>query len=83
MNLSNTVVFVGESGDADYEGLLGGTHKTVVLKGVCSAARQLHTNRNYPLEHVIPTDNPNIVESEGCTRDSLIASLKKLSVLKG
>lgn len=83
MNLSNTVVVVGESGDTDYEGLFGGTHKTVVLKGVCGAARQLHTNRSYPLEHVIPTDSPNVVDSEKCSYDSLIESLKKLSVFKG
>ncbi|KAK6156533.1 hypothetical protein DH2020_010781 [Rehmannia glutinosa] len=37
MDLSKVVVFVGESGDTDYEGLLGGVHKSVVLTGVCSS----------------------------------------------
>ena len=74
------VVFVGECGDTDYEGLLGGVHKTVILKGVCVDARKLHSNRNYPLEHVVPSDSPNLVESEGYnTREKFV----KLGVVKG
>lgn len=77
------MVFVGESGDTDYEELIGGVHKTVILRGVCSAASKLHTNRHYPLEHVVPFDSPNLVESEGCTSSNIKASLEKLGVLKG
>ncbi|KAK2992465.1 hypothetical protein RJ640_011604 [Escallonia rubra] len=80
INLSNFVVFVGECGDTDYEGLLGGAHKTVVLKGVCNDARKLHTSRGYPLEDVVQFDNSNIVESEGCNRDAISAALTKLGL---
>ncbi|GMP94492.1 hypothetical protein CsSME_00043939 [Camellia sinensis var. sinensis] len=83
VELSNIVVFVGESGDTDYEGLIGGIHKTVILKGVCSGAHKLHSNRNYPLEYVMPYDNPNLVESEGCNSSNVKASLQKLGVLNG
>ncbi|KAL3844021.1 hypothetical protein ACJIZ3_001424 [Penstemon smallii] len=83
IDLSNVVVFVGESGDSDYEGLLGGLHKTVVLKGQCRDASKIHTNRNYPLEHVVPMDNPKSVECEKCNKDGISASLAKLGVLKG
>ncbi|CAK9188204.1 unnamed protein product [Ilex paraguariensis] len=83
INLSNVVVVVGECGDTDYEGLLGGVHKTVVLKGICSDARKLHSNRSYPLEHVLPIDSPNIVEAEGCNSNDISAALGKLGVLKG
>ncbi|KAI7993417.1 putative sucrose-phosphate synthase 1 [Camellia lanceoleosa] len=83
VELSNIVVFVGESGDTDYEGLIGGIHKTVILKGVCSGAHKLHGNRNYPLEYVMPFDNPNLVESEGCNSSNVKASLQKLGVLNG
>ncbi|XP_076902220.1 putative sucrose-phosphate synthase 1 [Bidens hawaiensis] len=34
MDLTKVVVFIGESGDTDYEGFLGGVHKSVILKGV-------------------------------------------------
>ncbi|RXH74377.1 hypothetical protein DVH24_029098 [Malus domestica] len=84
VDLSKVVVVAGECGDTDYEGLLGGLHKSVVLKGVASnAISQLHTNRNYPLSDVLALDTPNIVQtSEGCGSDDIRASLEKLGVLK-
>lgn len=82
MDLSKTVVFVGECGDTDYEGLLGGVHKSVVMKGICSNAGNLHTNRSYPLEDVVPFDSPNIVQIESCDSDKITASLMQLEVLK-
>ncbi|GAV60532.1 Glycos_transf_1 domain-containing protein/S6PP domain-containing protein/Glyco_trans_4_4 domain-containing protein [Cephalotus follicularis] len=81
MDLSDVVVFVGECGDTDYEGLLGGVHKTVILKGVGSNARKLHANRNYPLEDVTPFDSPNLVQTEICDIDNIRASLGKLGIL--
>ncbi len=82
MDLSNTVVIVGECGDTDYEGLLGGVHKTLILKGVATGSHKLHAIRNYPLEHVVPFDSPNVVKTEGCNSDDIRASLRKLGVLK-
>lgn len=80
--MSNVVIFVGECGDTDYEGLLGGVHKTFVLKGVCNDASRIYSNRNYPLEHVLPVDSPNVIQSEGQNKDEIIESLRKLGVLK-
>ncbi|CAA7039067.1 unnamed protein product [Microthlaspi erraticum] len=80
IDLSNMVVFVGESGDTDYEGLLGGIHKTVILKGVASDLRQLHGNRSYSMEDVIPVNSPNITEAEECSRDAIKAALEKLGI---
>ncbi|KAJ4850004.1 putative protein serine/threonine kinase [Turnera subulata] len=82
IDLSNIVVFAGECGDTDYEGLLGGLHRTVILKGVGSSSRKLHTNRSYALEDVTPFDSPNIVQSEGCNVNDIKESLKKLGLLK-
>lgn len=84
MDLSKVVVIVGESGDTDYEGLLGGVHKSVILKGVCSgASSQLHANRSYPLTDVVAFDNPNLIQiNEDCSRAELRDSLEKLGVLK-
>ncbi|KAL0345351.1 UNVERIFIED_CONTAM: putative sucrose-phosphate synthase 1 [Sesamum radiatum] len=85
MDLSKVVVFVGESGDTDYEGLLGGVHKSVVLTGVCSSASsQLHANRSYPLSDVIYSDSPNIVRtSEECSSSDLRVLFEEQGVLKG
>lgn len=83
--LSKMVVFVGECGDTDYEGLVGGLHKSVILKGVGSRAiSQLHNNRNYPLSDVMPMDSPNIVEAtEGSSSADIQALLEKVGYLKG
>ncbi|XP_023530213.1 probable sucrose-phosphate synthase 1 [Cucurbita pepo subsp. pepo] len=83
--LSKMVVFVGESGDTDYEGLLGGVHKSVVLKGVCNgAANQLHANRSYPLSDVVPVDSANIAQaSEEASSADIRASLETIGLLKG
>ncbi|XP_059431398.1 probable sucrose-phosphate synthase 1 [Corylus avellana] len=82
VELSKMVVFVGECGDTDYEGLLGGLHKSVILKGTCSSAiNQLHANRSYPLSDVMPSDSPNIVQTtEECSSDEIRASLEKLGL---
>ncbi|RID73747.1 hypothetical protein BRARA_B00877 [Brassica rapa] len=80
IDLANMVVFVGESGDTDYEGLLGGLHKSVVLEGVsCSASNALHTNRSYPLTDVISLESNNVVHAplDSDVRDAL----KKLDLL--
>ncbi|KAL6586183.1 putative protein serine/threonine kinase [Orobanche minor] len=85
MDLSKMVVFVGESGDTDYEGLLGGIHKSVVLSGICSSSdSQLHVNRSYPLTDVVCYDSPNIIRtSQGCSSSSdFRAILEELQVLK-
>lgn len=64
VDLERMVVFVGESGDSDYEGLLGGMHKSVILKGIStSESSNFLANRNYPLADVIPVDSPNIVQT--------------------
>ncbi|GAB4854604.1 putative protein serine/threonine kinase [Ancistrocladus abbreviatus] len=78
--LSKFGVFVGEYGDTDYEGLLGGVHKTVILKGVCIDAGKLHANRSYPLEHVMPFDSPNMVQADGCNLEDIKASLGKFGI---
>ncbi|GMH20576.1 hypothetical protein Nepgr_022417 [Nepenthes gracilis] len=83
VDLSKMAVFVGESGDTDYEGLLGGLHKTIILKGVGSrAASILHAHRSYPLSHVMPIDSPNIVEvAEDFSSTDIHAALEKVGFL--
>ncbi|MED6205143.1 hypothetical protein PIB30_015265 [Stylosanthes scabra] len=83
--LSKMVVFVGECGDTDYEGLVGGVHKSVILKGVGSSAMsQVHNNRNYPLSDVMPFDSPNIVEAAtGSSSADIQALIEKAGYLPG
>ncbi|GMJ15650.1 sucrose phosphate synthase 1F, sucrose-phosphate synthase A1 [Hibiscus trionum] len=80
IDLSKMVVFVGDSGDTDYEGLLGGVHKSVIFKGICSnTSNQLLANRNYPLSDVMPVDSPNILQtSQDCTSSDVRDSLENI-----
>ncbi|KAE8732804.1 Sucrose-phosphate synthase [Hibiscus syriacus] len=82
MELSNSVIFAGECGDTDYEALLGGVHKTVLLKGIGNTALKLHSSRIYPLEHVLPSDSPNILLAEECSTKDIRSSLRKLGVIE-
>ncbi|CAK9317491.1 unnamed protein product [Citrullus colocynthis] len=65
-DLTKVVVFVGESGDTDYERLIGGVHKTVILKRIGCNVSKLHADRSYPMEHVVPFSSPKVVQAEGC-----------------
>uniref|UniRef100_A0A7N0TB91 Sucrose-phosphate synthase n=1 Tax=Kalanchoe fedtschenkoi TaxID=63787 RepID=A0A7N0TB91_KALFE len=84
VDLSRMIVFVGESGDTDYEGLLGGIHKSVIMKGIApNTGNRLYANRSYPLSDVVPFDSPNIIQtSENCTSSVLRAALDKLGTLR-
>ncbi|KAJ3698356.1 hypothetical protein LUZ61_002061 [Rhynchospora tenuis] len=84
IELTKMVVFVGESGDTDYETLLGGIHKTVIIKGspFNTAASMLHAVRSYPLQDVLAFDNPNIVQIEGCSSSEITSVLQKLGIIE-
>ncbi|XP_021887005.1 probable sucrose-phosphate synthase 1 [Carica papaya] len=83
IDLSSVVAFVGECGDTDFEGLLGGIHKTVMIKGLGTSSLKLHANRNYPLEDIMPFDSFNVIEAEKCDTNCIRTSLGKLGILEG
>ncbi|CAL9084157.1 unnamed protein product [Musa textilis] len=83
IEVSNMVVFVGQSGDTDYEGLLGGVHKTVILNGGFNTAQsELHSARSYPLKDVVAFDSPNILQIDGCGANEIQFALEQLGILK-
>ncbi|KAJ7525069.1 hypothetical protein O6H91_17G034800 [Diphasiastrum complanatum] len=81
LDVANMYVFVGETGDTDYEELLAGTHKTIILKGVLKGTSEhlLRSNGSYTKEDIVPSDSPNIVSTEGVFgSDSILEALRKL-----
>eukprot|EP00249_Psilotum_nudum_P022282 c28453_g1_i1 orf=396-3629(+) len=79
--LSNMFVFVGETGDTDYEELLSGMHKTIILKGSVEGGcdNLLRGSGSYLKEDVVPLESPNIVTTEDSfICDSILRALKKL-----
>lgn len=77
------VVFVGEKGDTDYEGLLVGLHKTVILKGSVEHASEmlLHNEDSFRTDDVVPQDSTNICVAEGYEPQDISAALEKLEVM--
>lgn len=73
------VVFVGEKGDTDYEELMAGIQKTVVLRGAveCGSERLLRSEDSYKREDVFFQDSPNIVYAEMSYEDCDISAVLK------
>lgn len=66
-DMSNMFVFVGEAGDNDYEELLSGAHKTIIVKGCVEGSgsdRLLRGSGSYYKEDMVPSDSSNIVSAD-------------------
>uniref|UniRef100_A0A5B7C9U3 Sucrose-phosphate synthase n=1 Tax=Davidia involucrata TaxID=16924 RepID=A0A5B7C9U3_DAVIN len=83
IDLSKMVVFVGERGDTDYEELLVGLHKTVILKGfvVYGSEMLLRSEDSFKREDAVPQDSPSIALVEGFEAHDISAALKALRMM--
>ncbi|XXG86989.1 hypothetical protein AAC387_Pa11g1786 [Persea americana] len=66
IDLSNTVMFVGNKGDTDCEDLLTGLHKNMILKSsvLYGSEGLLRGDEGCKTEDVVPTESPNTVYVE-------------------
>eukprot|EP01018_Ginkgo_biloba_P024501 Gb_17920 [translate_table: standard] len=81
VDLAKMYVFVGETGDTDYEELLPGMHKTIILNNAVVAGSEnlLRSGDSYQKDDVVPSQNPNVVSIEnGYNYEAIIDALKKL-----
>lgn len=60
-------VFVGERGDTDYEELLTGLHKTLIIRGSVEYEREnfLHNEDSFKREDIVPQESSNLRFVEG------------------
>nr|QHZ00909.1 sucrose phosphate synthase 4 [Paeonia lactiflora] len=81
-DLSKIVVFVGERGDTDYEDLLVGLQKTLILKGAVEygSEKLLRSEDSFKREDVVPQDSPNIVFLEGYEAHEISTALETLGI---
>lgn len=81
VELSNMVTFVGEKGDTDYEDLIIGLHKTVVLEEMAEYGSEelLRGQESYKRGDVVPQDSPSIVNIKGCEVNHISAALERLA----
>ncbi|KVI08252.1 Sucrose-phosphate synthase [Cynara cardunculus var. scolymus] len=81
LNVANMYVVLGETGDTDYEEMISGTHKTVIIKGVVKKGSEelLRSSGSYLKEDIVPGESPLIVYVNGTTAEEMANALKKVS----
>ena len=75
-------LILGETGDTDYEELISGTHKTIIMKGVVEKGSEelLRTARSYLRDDIIPGESPMITYTSGeATADEIANAFKQIS----
>ncbi|KAL5843163.1 hypothetical protein ACOSQ4_009121 [Xanthoceras sorbifolium] len=84
IDLSKMVVFVGERGDTDYESLLAGLHKSLILRGVvvCGSEKLHHSEDGFKSEDVVPEDSTNVTYVEECNEAQDISAVLKVLQIK-
>ncbi|KAJ0025128.1 hypothetical protein Pint_06932 [Pistacia integerrima] len=73
----------GPRGDTDYENLLAGLQKTVIVRGTldCGTEKPLHGEESSKREDSVPQDSPNIALVEGSYEaQDISAALKVLEI---
>ena len=83
LNVANMFMFLGESGDTDYEEMIAGTHKTIIMKGVVGKGSEelLRTSGSYVRDDIVPPQSPlvAIVNGQAPTADEIATALKQVS----
>ncbi|KAJ7980527.1 Sucrose phosphate synthase [Quillaja saponaria] len=82
LNLANMYVFLGETGDTDYEEMISGTHKTIIMKEVVFKGSEelLRTSGSYHKDDIVPNESPLVACLSGESSEEEIANvLKNLS----
>lgn len=82
IDLSKVVVFVGDKGDTDFEDLIVGLHKTIILRGSVEYGSEnlMRSEDSFKREDLVPDDCPNITFSEGYEADDISAALESVGM---
>ncbi|KAH6816225.1 sucrose phosphate synthase 3F [Perilla frutescens var. frutescens] len=81
LNVANMCVILGETGDTDYEEMISGTHKTLIMKDVVGKGSEelLRTSGSYLRDDIVPGDSPLVAQIKGgATAEEIIDTLKQL-----
>ncbi|KAF6166354.1 hypothetical protein GIB67_034905 [Kingdonia uniflora] len=82
LNVANMYVILGETGDTDYEELISGTHKTVIMRGVVEKGSEdlLRTTGSYMKDDIVPGESPLISYTNAEARaDEISNALKQVA----
>ncbi|KAF5738499.1 sucrose-phosphate synthase 3-like [Tripterygium wilfordii] len=79
LNVANMYVFLGENGDTDYEEMISGTHKTLIMKGVVAKGSD-EFMRTDLRDAIVPTESPLMCRINGdATAEEIFDALKQLT----
>ncbi|XP_061364737.1 probable sucrose-phosphate synthase 2 [Gastrolobium bilobum] len=81
LNVANMYVILGETGDTDYEEMISGTHKTIIMKVVVSKGSEemLRGPGSYQRNDIVPNESPFIACISETTEEKIANALKQLS----
>lgn len=82
LNVANMHVILGETGDTDYEELIAGTHRTLIMKNVVDKGSEdlLRTTGSYLRDDIVPTESPLISHLNGqATAEEIANALTQAS----
>lgn len=81
LNVANMYVILGETGDTDYEEMISGTHKTIIMKGVVSKGSEelLRGPGSYQRDDVVPNESALVACISETTEENIANALKQLS----
>lgn len=80
--MTNMYVVLGETGDTDYEELIAGTHKTLIMKGAVEKGSEelLRTSGSYLREDTVPQESSLVARISGDARaDEIVNALRQVS----
>nr|AVH87206.1 sucrose-phosphate synthase 4 [Litchi chinensis] len=83
IDLSKMVMFVGVRGDTDYESLIAGLHKTIILRDavVCGSEKLVHCEDGFKSENEVPEGSSNVTYvEEGFEAQNISAAIKVLQI---
>ncbi|KAL2530956.1 putative sucrose-phosphate synthase 3 [Forsythia ovata] len=84
LSIANMYVILGETGDTDYEELIAGIHKTIILKGVVEKGSEelLRTAGSYLRDDIVPRDSPLVANVNGeATAEDIANTLRQVSTV--
>ncbi|CAL0317507.1 unnamed protein product [Lupinus luteus] len=85
LNVANMYIILGESGDTDYEEMICGTHKTIIMKGVATKGSEelLRGSWSYQRDDIVPNESPLVVSISETIEDNIANAFKQLSKIGG
>ncbi|CAL1384492.1 unnamed protein product [Linum trigynum] len=79
LNVGNMFVILGETGDTDYQEMISGAHKTIVMKNVVKKGSE-ELMRSEIRDDMVPKDSPLVAFINGeATPDEMASALKQVS----